>query len=92
MRILLTKRFLAATGKLSPEERAAVDTALSALLATYGRPHVHIGTSVRPLVPPVYELRASRALRIVFVRKADALKMDFVGDHDAVRDYLKNRR
>ena len=63
MRILLTKRFLAATGKLSPEERAAVDTALSALLATYGRPHVHIGTSVRPLIPPVYELRASRALR-----------------------------
>ena len=92
MKVLLTKRFLAAASKLAREERRAVDAALSSLLATYGRPHAHAGGSVRPLKPPVYELRASLALRVVFVRDGDALKVDFVGDHGAVRDYLRNSR
>ena len=91
MKILLTKRFLAAASKLSAEDRAAVDAALSGLVATYGRPHAHTGGSVRPLKAPVYELRASLALRVVFIRDGDALKVDFVGDHGAVRDYLRNR-
>lgn len=92
MKIALTKRFLAAAGKLSDAERAATDAALSVLLATYGRPHAHTGASVRPLKPPVYEMRISLDLRVVFVRVADTLKVDFVGNHDAVRAYLKNMR
>jgi hypothetical protein len=44
------------------------------------------------LNPPVYELRATRALRLVFVKQGATLTMDFVGDHGAVRDYLRNRR
>lgn len=92
MKVLLTKRFLAAASDLSREERIAIDAALSGLLATFGRPHAHTGLSVRPLRPPVYELRASLALRIVFVRAGDVLKVDFVGDHSAVRDYLRNKR
>jgi hypothetical protein len=44
---------------------------------------------VRPLRPPVYELCASRTLRIVFVRYGDVLRVDFVGDHAAVRRYLR---
>lgn len=92
MKVLLTKRFLAAASELSRADRLALDTALSGLLGTYGRPHAHTGGSVRPLKPPVYELRASLALRVVFVREGDTLKVDFVGDHSAVRDYLRNRR
>ena len=92
MKVLLTKKFLAAASKLSGEDRAAVDAALSGLLDTYGRPHAHSGGSVRPLKHPVYELRASLALRVVFVRDGDALKVDFVGDHDEVRDYMRNKR
>ena len=92
MEIRLTKRFLAAAAELSERDRAAVDAALAQLLLVFGRPHSHSGESVRPLDPPVYELRATRALRIVFVKQAATLTMDFVGDHDAVRDYLRNRR
>jgi hypothetical protein len=42
-------------------------------------------------VRPFYELRATLALRIVFVREGDLLIVDFVGDHDAVADYIRNR-
>jgi hypothetical protein len=92
MEIRLTRRFLAAAAELNARDRAAVDAALTQLLQVFGRPHAHSGGSVRPLDPPVYELRASRALRIIFVKRAATLTMDFVGDHDAVREYLKNRR
>lgn len=92
MKVLLTKRFLAAASELSQEDRVAVDASLSGLLTTYGRPHSHAGRSVRPLKPPVYELRSSLGLRVVFVLEGDVLKVDFVGDHGAVRAYLRNWR
>ena len=92
MQIELTKRFLAAEKRLNAVDAAAVDTALAQLLATFGRPHTHTGASVRPIRPPVYELRASRALRIVFVRQGDTLKVDFVGSHDEIAAYLRNLR
>ena len=92
MRILLTKRFLACVKKLSATDAEAVDAALENLLATFGTPHVHAGQSVRMLRPQIYELRATLALRVVFVRSKDALLMDFVGTHDEVRAFLKNRR
>lgn len=92
MKVLLTKRFLAAASELPLADRAAVETALAGLPSTFGRPHAHTGGSVRPLHPPVYELRTTLALRVVFVRSGGSLLVDFVGDHGAVRDYLRNRR
>jgi hypothetical protein len=92
MQIQLTKRFLAAVRKLSAADALAVDAALTELLATFGRPRVHTGRSVRPLRAPVYEMRATLALRIVFVRSGDMLRVDFVGSHGEVSDYLRNSR
>jgi hypothetical protein len=89
VQIELTKRFLASVRKLSESDAGAIDAALAELLANFGRPHAHIGASVRPLLPPVYELRVSLALRIIFVRYGDVLRVDFVGDHAAVRRYLR---
>ena len=89
MQIELTNRFLAVVKRLPGPDVVAVDAALTELLANFGRPHTHVGGGVRPLVPPVYELRASRALRIVFVRYGDVLRVDFVGDHAAVRRNLR---
>ena len=91
MQIELTKRFLAAARKLPAEEVARVDAALAVLSETFGRPHLHAGRSVRLLRKDVYELRASLAARIIFVRAGPVLRVDFVGDHDAVADYLRNR-
>jgi len=47
---------------------------------------------VRVLRPPVYELRATLTLRVVFVRSKDGLLVDFAGTHDEVRAFLQNRR
>ena len=91
MRILLTKRFLACVKKLSTADATAVDAALEGLAETFGTPHMHTGQSIRVLRAPVYELRASLTLRVVFVRSRDALLVDFVGSHDEVRAFLKNR-
>jgi len=71
-------------------DRKAVDEALAQLLATFGRPHAHAGHSVRVLRIPVYELRATKALRVIFLKQGGVLRVDFVGDHNAVKAYLKN--
>jgi hypothetical protein len=92
MRILLTKRFLACVKKLSSTDAEVVDVALENLPEPFGTPHAHAGQSVRVLRPRVYELRATLALRVVFVRSKDTLLVDFVGTHDEVHDFLKNRR
>jgi hypothetical protein len=90
--IELTKRFLAAVKKLPDEDAAAVDAALAQLSGTFGRPHVHAGTSIRGLRPPIYELRATRVLRVVFLHRGSLLKVDFVGTHAEVAAYLRNAR
>ncbi len=92
MEIRLTKRFLAAVRRLPAVDAAAVDSALAQLLATFGRPHAHTGGSVRPIRAPVYELRVTLALRVVFAREGDELKVDFVGTHAEVQRYLRNTR
>lgn len=92
MPIELTKRFLDAVRKLPADEAGAVDEALASLAESFGRPHQHAGKSVRFLRKDVFELRASRSLRVIFVRAGPVLRVDFVGDHDAVAGYLRNRR
>ena len=91
MRILLTKRFLACVKKLNAANATAVAAALEALSETFGALHSHTGQTIRVLRSPVYELRANLTLRVVFVRSGDALLVDFVGTHDEVRAFLKNR-
>ena len=90
MRLQLTKRFLAGVKKLSAPDRAAVDVALSGRLSTFGHPYAHGGKSVRVLKAPLYEVRATLSLRIVFVRQGDSLIADIVGTHGEVIKYLKN--
>ena len=92
MPIELTKRFLDAVRRLPAEEVGTVDGALATLAETFGRLHQHTGKSVRFLRKDVFELWASRSLRLIFVRAGSVLRVDFVGNHDAVADYLRNRR
>lgn len=90
MRVELTKRFLIAARKRSADERSVIDAALTAMLQSFDQPHVHRGYSVRVLRRDVFELRASRALRLIFVCEGDVRRVDFVGSHDEVADYLRN--
>jgi mRNA-degrading endonuclease RelE of RelBE toxin-antitoxin system len=90
-RVFLTKRAAAALKKLAPEAQAACLAALRELPAVFGRPHVHAGLGVRQLRPGLYELRVGLVLRAIFLRSADALEVQMIGDHAQVRQYLRGR-
>ena len=64
---------------------------MHALPEAWGRPHAHSGYSVRRLAPGLYEIRAGLGLRIIFDVAASSLRCDFIGNHDDVQTYLKNR-
>ncbi|MBI5766465.1 MAG: hypothetical protein HZA93_01630 [Verrucomicrobia bacterium] len=46
---------------------------------------------MRRLAPGLYEIRAGMSLRIVFDAAGGLLRCDFVGNHDDVQTYLRNR-
>lgn len=89
--VVLTKRFLSLAGKLAPAEIDAVNDALRGLPEGWGHPHTHSGRSLRRLAPGLYELRVGLSLRIVFDSVPGMLRCDFIGTHDDVRAYLRNR-
>jgi hypothetical protein len=43
------------------------------------------------LAPGLYELRVGLSLRIVFDAVPPLLRCDFIGNHDDIRTYLRNR-
>ena len=88
MKLQATPRFL----KTVPtERREEVLRGMKAALAAYGHPHLHSGIGLRR-VPPFMECRVGLDLRLIFQREKDALVFHLCGDHNAVRDFLKNRR
>ena len=91
LRVYLTKRAGAGFRKLGPETQESCLRALRSLPGAFGRPHVHAGLGVRQLRPGLYELRVNLVLRAIFVRSADALEVQMIGDHAEVRQYLSGR-
>lgn len=66
-------------------------SAMNAVAAGWGRPHLHSGAGIRRLLPGIFECRCGRHIRLVFSRAGDALIFDFAGNHDQVQAYLRNR-
>jgi len=91
LRVALTRRACAAIQKLPPDVQAACLEALRELPKVFGRPHAHAGIGVRQLRAGLYEVRIGLAVRAVFVRSADVLEVQMVGDHDGIRRYLQGR-
>lgn len=79
LRVFITRRAGAELQKLAPENQAACLEALSRLPTAFGRPHVHAGLGIRQLRPGLYELRAGLDLRAIFLRSADALEVQMIG-------------
>lgn len=72
-------------------ERAAVVAALKELPHQFGRPHLHSGLGIRRLRPDTFEFRASRALRGLFLWRQGEIRVEYVGNHDDIRRYLRDR-
>ncbi len=89
--VLLTDRFRAQVKELGKPERVAIGTAINELQEAFGTPHLHRGLGVRKLIGDYFETRVGLGQRLVFKNEQDALVLLFVGDHDAVRDFLRNK-
>ena len=89
IRVFLARRAASGLKRLGPAKQGACVRALRELPAAFGRPHVHAGLGIRQLRPGLYELRVNLVLRAVFVRAADALEVQMIGNHAEVRQYLR---
>lgn len=90
--VLLTDRFRAQVKALAKPERVAIGDAINELQRTFGTPHLHHGLGLRKLVGDYFEARVGLGQRLIFKNERGALVLLFIGDHDAVRDFLRNRR
>ncbi len=74
--------------KLTPQQQARVDEAVGRLEKSFGRPHEHAGIGVRP-IGHFFECRAGLQLRVLFVARSGDIVLVTVGNHDAIRAYIK---
>jgi len=77
--------------KLTEDQQHRVDTVLASLEQIFGRPHRHAGIGVRP-IGHYLECRAGLDLRILFVASKGDLILVTVGNHNAVRAFIKNSK
>jgi hypothetical protein len=91
LRVAAEKSVSLALATLAPDEQAEVLSVLRRLPTAFGHPHVHVGLGLRQLRRGVYEARIGRQLRVLFVRDGDLLVVKAVGDHAAIRHYLRVR-
>ena len=89
--LLVAKAAAARLAKLPDVERDAVVAALKELPHQFGRPHLHSGLGIRRLRPDVFEFRASRTLRGLFLWRHGEIRLECVGHHDDIRRYLRDR-
>lgn len=91
LRVVADKNFRAALARLPPEQQAEALAALRELPAAFGRPHVHAGIGLRQLRPGIFEARVGLQLRVLFERDGALLVVKIIGDHNAIRRYLRSR-
>lgn len=90
--VRIDQRLLAALRQLATVERREIGGAIAATQAAFGSPHTHSGTGVRKLKGRWYEMRVGLARRLIFRECDDCLSFEFMGDHDAVRRFLKSAK
>jgi len=82
-----TPGFERALRRSSESQARAIETALSKLLAAFGRPHDQLG--LRKLRKNIFEFRVGLDLRIVFRKDDDALFLLEIGNHDKIKRFLE---
>jgi hypothetical protein len=87
--ILQQRSFERAFSKLTTEQQATVRAAVAQIPAAFGRPHQHSGTGIRRF-GEFYECRAGLQMRVLFMIDNRDFILLTVGDHDAIRAFVKN--
>lgn len=89
--LIVAKAVATRLARFSDVERDAVVAALKELPHQFGRPHLHSGLGIRRLRPATFEFRASRALRGLFLWRQGEIRVEFIGSHDEIHRYLRDR-
>jgi mRNA-degrading endonuclease RelE of RelBE toxin-antitoxin system len=91
LEVEFSPRFRAGVRALPPGRQLQVEQAVTLLVETLGKPHVYSGLGLRRLRRDYFEFRAGKDTRVVFKLTGSTASLVLVGDHDDVRQFLKNR-
>jgi mRNA-degrading endonuclease YafQ of YafQ-DinJ toxin-antitoxin module len=83
-------RFGADVRALPNDERREIEDILLRLAKTFGQPHLHGGLGIRRLKRDYFECRVGRDLRVMFKLAGNVLIMTRLGNHEEVRNFIKN--
>ena len=89
--VRIDRRLLADIRKKDATARRQIGEAIAAAQEFFGSPHVHHGAGVRKLKGSWCEVRAGLERRLVFRECTDCLSFEFMGSHDEVRGFLRDK-
>lgn len=90
MKITLTASFERDFKKLVDKGREQVCDVVLKLPTAIGRPHLHAGIGIRKIHPSgIFEARLGLGLRLIFAVEKKGIILHRLGDHEAIRHYLK---
>jgi len=90
LQIDLSEPFRSAVRRLPKTRRRDVARAINAARDGFGSPHLHSGLGIRRLRRNYFECRVSLQLRLVFRADRGLLLFLTAGNHNHVRNFLKN--
>jgi hypothetical protein len=90
--VKLAKKASVELAALSVVERAEVISRLTEVPLAFGYAHKHASLGLRKLRGNVYEFRASRALRVVFLWRDSVIWIETIGNHEDVKRFLKSKK
>jgi len=78
----------------SKADRKAIGEAMNAVVAAWGKPHVHSGIGIRKLSKTVFECRVGLddRLAFVFIVTPPELVFFYLGNHDEIQKLLRSMR
>lgn len=92
MQVVYRPSFLRRYQHLPPNRRRAVQRAVERLLDTI---HTHRippgGLGIKRLQGDFWELRSDIRDRVIFLLRTDVIEVIFVGNHDDIRRFLRER-
>jgi len=89
MRYFRTAAFTRAYHGFDPPQQRRVNKALEQLAILFARSQRPFGIGLKMLKPGIWEIRVTRAERILFRWTGDVVELLIVGNHEDIRRLLK---
>jgi hypothetical protein len=90
LEIELDAELLSDIRRLSKIDQKEIGELIQQVRRSFGHPHFHGGAGIRDLGENVYECRRNLRQRLIFTAHQGFLYFHMMGNHDQVRQFLKN--